>query len=100
MHRRALIAAGFATLGTPACDQTGPAEPMNGPAGPETPQPGFPAKNGAQTYTREEIVNNVSDFLGVTAESAGAEVTSLREERDQIKSRVTDMLKQLDGLNL
>ena len=35
-----------------------------------------------------------------SAESAGAEVTSLREERDQIKSRVTDMLKQLDGLNL
>ena len=35
-----------------------------------------------------------------TAESAGAEVMSLREERDLIKSRVTDMLKQLDGLNL
>ena len=35
-----------------------------------------------------------------SAESAGAEVTSLREERDQIKARVTDMLKQLDGLNL
>lgn len=35
-----------------------------------------------------------------TAETAGAEVVSLREERDQIKSRVTDMLKQLDGLNL
>ena len=35
-----------------------------------------------------------------TAESAGAEVTSLREERDLIKSRVADMLKQLDGLNL
>ena len=35
-----------------------------------------------------------------TAESAGAEVTALREERDLIKSRVTDMLKQLDGLNL
>lgn len=34
------------------------------------------------------------------AENAGAEVMSLREERDQIKSRVTDMLKQLDGLNL
>ena len=34
------------------------------------------------------------------AESAGAEVMSLREERDLIKSRVTDMLKQLDGLNL
>jgi regulator of replication initiation timing len=35
-----------------------------------------------------------------TAESAGAEVASLREERDLIKSRVSDMLKQLDGLNL
>ena len=31
-----------------------------------------------------------------SAESAGAEVTTLREERDLIKSRVTDMLKQLD----
>ena len=35
-----------------------------------------------------------------SAESAGAEVSSLREERDLIKARVTDMLKQLDGLNL
>jgi len=35
-----------------------------------------------------------------TAESAGAEVTSLREERDLIKSRVSEMLKQLDGLSL
>ncbi len=35
-----------------------------------------------------------------TAETAGAEVTTLREERDLIKSRVTDMLKQLDGLTL
>ena len=35
-----------------------------------------------------------------SAESAGAEVLSLREERDLIKNRVTDMLKQLDGLSL
>ena len=35
-----------------------------------------------------------------SAESAGAEVTTLREERDLIKNRVADMLKQLDGLNL
>ncbi len=35
-----------------------------------------------------------------SAESAGAEVSTLREERDLIKSRVTDMLKQLDSLNL
>lgn len=35
-----------------------------------------------------------------SAENAGAEVTTLREERDLIKSRVTEMLQQLDGLNL
>ena len=35
-----------------------------------------------------------------SAESAGVEVTSLREERDLIRSRVSDMLSQLDGLNL
>ena len=35
-----------------------------------------------------------------SAESAGAEVSTLREERDLIKSRVSDMLKQLDGLSL
>ena len=35
-----------------------------------------------------------------SAESAGAEVSTLREERDLIKTRVTDMLKQLDALNL
>jgi len=35
-----------------------------------------------------------------SAESAGAEVTTLREERDLIKSRVTEMLQQLDGLSL
>jgi regulator of replication initiation timing len=35
-----------------------------------------------------------------SAESAGAEVATLREERDLIKTRVSDMLKQLDSLNL
>ena len=34
------------------------------------------------------------------AEDAAAELTTLRGERDQIRSRVTDMLQQLDALNL
>ena len=34
------------------------------------------------------------------AESAAVELTTLRGERDQIRSRVTDMLQQLDALNL
>ena len=34
------------------------------------------------------------------AEGSSAEAVALREERDLIKSRVSEMLQQLDGLNL
>lgn len=34
------------------------------------------------------------------AESANAHVAALREERDLIRSRVDDMLKQIESLNL
>jgi regulator of replication initiation timing len=34
------------------------------------------------------------------ADSAGAELTALREERDLVRARVSEMLQQLDGLNL
>jgi regulator of replication initiation timing len=34
------------------------------------------------------------------AEGAGAELTALREEREQIRDRVDEMLKQIDALNL
>lgn len=34
------------------------------------------------------------------AENGSAEAVSLREERDLIRARVTEMLQQLDGLNL
>ena len=60
---------------------------------------------GEQTRAAEEngkLKAEIESLKGriSTAESAGAEVASLREERDLIKGRVTDMLKQLDGLNL
>jgi len=60
---------------------------------------------GEQNRVAEENVKLRADIDGLkarinSAESAGAEVTTLREERDLIKSRVSDMLKQLDGLNL
>ncbi len=60
---------------------------------------------GEQTRAAEENGRLKTEIDGLktrinTAESAGAEVTTLREERDLIKSRVSDMLKQLDGLNL
>lgn len=34
------------------------------------------------------------------SEGAHAELSSLRQERDQIRGRVTEMLDQLEGLNL
>ena len=34
------------------------------------------------------------------SESLAAELSSLREERDVIRTRVTDMLEQLEALNL
>jgi regulator of replication initiation timing len=60
---------------------------------------------GEQSRVAEENIKLKAEIEALkgrisTAESAGAEVMSLREERDQIKARVTDMLKQLDGLNL
>lgn len=60
---------------------------------------------GEQTRVAEENGRLKAEIDGLnarinSAESAGAEVTTLREERDLIRNRVTGMLKQLDGLNL
>jgi hypothetical protein len=64
MDRRLLIAAGLASLAPIARAQDGPPPP------PSTPT--YPTDAKAPTYTDDELVNRVSDFLGVTAESAGA----------------------------
>jgi hypothetical protein len=100
MDRRTLIASGLITLGAaglakaqtqatqlpparprdaapegpaqaPPPPNTTPSYPTAGPSGAEdTGRP--PGK--AEPYTRDEMVNNVSDFLGVTAEAAGGAV--------------------------
>ena len=43
---------------------------------PPTPrvEPTYSATTQAETYSRDELVNSVSDFLGVTAEAAGAAI--------------------------
>jgi hypothetical protein len=83
MDRRTLIVSGIATLGAAglaqAQTQPGGDHYQTGPAGNEQsmPPPGatpaYPAGK-PDTYSRDEIVNNVSDFMGVTAESAGGAV--------------------------
>jgi hypothetical protein len=67
MDRRTLIVSSFAALGSAACAS---AQPTQGPP-PPSQRPDYPANQPAETYSQDEIVNNVSDFLGVTAEAAG-----------------------------
>jgi hypothetical protein len=68
MDRRKLILSGMATAGLSACATTArPRDPYNENA------PVYDT-GAAATYSADEIVRNTSDFLGVTAESAGAAV--------------------------
>ena len=60
---------------------------------------------GEQNRAAEENSRMKAEIDGLkgriaSAESTSSEVTTLREERDLIKTRVSDMLKQLDSLNL
>jgi hypothetical protein len=84
MDRRTLILSGMMSLAGPglALARSAP-EPGAAPTSSEGPpppqpaitaQPSYPAAGPVDTYSRDEIVNKVSDFMGVTAESAGAAV--------------------------
>ena len=75
MDRRTLIVSGLATFGVAGCASAQP----GGPGSPPSPSPSATANPSysagpAQTYERDEIVNNVSDFLGVGAEAAGGAI--------------------------
>ncbi|MFC3068387.1 DUF1134 domain-containing protein [Phenylobacterium soli] len=95
MDRRTLIVSGLVSLGAasfahaqtetrtlPPAEPRGaaPPPPPPPPEAPPTPNstPAYPAEGAppphAKTYSEDEIVGSVSDFLGVTAESAGAAV--------------------------
>jgi len=101
MDRRTLIVSGLVTLGSaslaraepiqlppaqprgsvpPPAPQRASAPPTQG-LPPPAAQPTYatgaeppPPPGKAQTYTEDEIVNSVSDFMGVTAENAGGAV--------------------------
>lgn len=83
MDRRKLIATGLVTLAAPSlarAQQPTQLPPAEAPPPPNS-QPSYPSAGptGGEvpTYSQDEIVTNVSDFLGVTAESAGAAVERL-----------------------
>jgi regulator of replication initiation timing len=52
-------------------------------------------ENARLTREVEALTTRLAD-----AESATAELSDLRGERDQIRTRVSEMLQQLDALNL
>jgi hypothetical protein len=102
MDRRLLLATGLAFLGARAAGaQPAGAEPSSsappaaaqpnasgstdaGPRAGALPQPGvqptYPTGTKAETYSQDELVNSVSDFFGVTAESAGALIERIFKE--------------------
>jgi hypothetical protein len=75
MDRRTLIVSGLVSLG--GASLVGPAFAQTEPVK-DLPDPGqhsdYPTP---QTYNSDELVNTVSDYLGVTAESAGAAIQRL-----------------------
>lgn len=104
MDRRTLIATGIVALGAPALvraqtvssqqlppagaappPRPGARDPYNegrgpnteGPPAPQPPTPTYSAGNEDKTYSQDEIVRGVSDFMGVTAETAGGVVERL-----------------------
>ena len=77
MDRRSLIVAGLATIAAgPVLAQQTEADQYAPPqgGGPQSAPPTGPAPTAAEPYSDDELVNRVSDFLGVTAESAGAAI--------------------------
>lgn len=77
MDRRALITTGLAALGA-----AGAARAQQGPPPPQT-KPDYAAAKPGETFTNDEIVNGVSDFMGVTAEAAGGVVERIFKENGQ-----------------
>jgi hypothetical protein len=80
MDRRTLILSGLMSLGAAGLAQARTPTDLAEDPGPPPPQPNvtaqpsYPAASQGDTYSRDEIVNKVSDFFGVGAESAGAVV--------------------------
>jgi hypothetical protein len=72
MDRRVLLASGLSLIAGQAL-----AQPEGGPPPPNDPRPSYPAQTRAEGYSRDELVNKVSDFFGVTAEAAGAVITKV-----------------------
>jgi hypothetical protein len=75
MERRAVLVSGLALLAGGSALAQEPAPPEGPP-----PPPSQPKYGQAAPYSHDEVVDRVSDFLGVTAESAGAAIERIFKE--------------------
>jgi hypothetical protein len=75
MDRRVLLASGLSLIAGQALAQP-PAPPAAGPPPPGH-EPVYPTEAKAETYSRGELVNKVSDFFGVGAEAAGSVIAKV-----------------------
>jgi len=85
MDRRSLIAAGAAAVAAWPLALRAQTDPSSsavteGPPPPHDIRPSYPATSQAETYSRGEIVNGVSDFLGVSAEAAAGAIERIFKE--------------------
>jgi hypothetical protein len=71
MDRRLLLASGLAFMGAGKAAFAEPGDGQQDMPPPQGPGPDYP-NHRAETYSQDELVNRVSDFFGVTAETAGA----------------------------
>ena len=79
MDRRKLILSGMATAGLGGCASTAQTRsPNENPANVPTYDTG-----AAQTYSADEMIRSTSDFLGVTAETAGGAVERIFRDNGQ-----------------
>ena len=91
MDRRLLIAAGLSSLvaslwtspSARAQSQSGGASAGAEEMPPPSNKPDYPAAPAAETYSRSELMNNVSDFLGVSVESAAAAIEHIFKDQGQ-----------------
>ena len=57
-------------------------------------------QRAAEENTRLRAENDTARTRLTEAEETGPELAALRQEREQIRGRVNDMLKQIEALNL
>ncbi|MGZ8363449.1 MAG: DUF1134 domain-containing protein [Caulobacteraceae bacterium] len=75
-----LAAFGALTVAGAAMAQEGEAPPPPNPQMRASATPSYPARTAAQAYSRDEVVNAASDFLGVTAEAAAGAIERVAKD--------------------